>query len=78
MSTDVPLKVKGIAANVVYCLFRYQKCFQKSRHIQRYTLHVMVGTIHQLMNVLRIVRLYGLYCLSIVKKDKFKVVVLQA
>jgi len=59
MSTDVPLKVKSIAANV-FCLFRYEKCFHKSKHIRRYTLHVMVGTIYQLMNILRVVRMYGL------------------
>jgi hypothetical protein len=34
------------AANVDF-LFRYERCFHKSKHIQRYTLHVRVSTIHQ-------------------------------
>jgi len=34
------------ATNVDF-LFRYESCFQKSKHMQRYTLHVRVATIHQ-------------------------------
>ena len=36
-------------------------CFHKSKRIQRYTLHVWVGKIHQLVNILLIVRVYGLH-----------------
>jgi len=54
MSTDVTLKDKNTTATAD-CLFRYEMCFHKSRHIQRYTLHVRVGNIHQLMDILRVV-----------------------
>jgi len=60
MSTDVPLKVKSTAATVG-CLFRYEMCFHRSKHIQRYTLHVRVASIHQLMEILCVVRRYGLH-----------------
>jgi len=55
MSTVVPLKVKNTAATVD-CLFRYEMCFHTSKHIQRYTLHVRVGNIHQLKDILCVVR----------------------
>jgi len=51
----VPLKVKSTAATVDG-LFRYEMCFHTSKHIQRYTLHVRVGNIHQLMHILCVVR----------------------
>jgi len=55
MSTDVPLKVKNTAA-AVDCLFKYEMCFHKSKHIKQYTLHVRVGTIHHLRDILFVVR----------------------
>jgi len=55
MPRYVPLKGKSIAKNVD-CLFRYEMCFHISKHIQRYTLHVRVGNIHQQMDILCVVR----------------------
>ena len=36
-----------LPATNVDCLFRYERCFQKSKHMQRYTLHVRMATIHK-------------------------------
>jgi len=55
MSKVVPLKVIN-TATTADCLFRYVMCFHRSKHIQRYTLHVRVGNIHQLMDILCVVR----------------------
>jgi len=59
MSTDVPLNVKSTAPRVE-CQFRYEMFFLICKHIQRYTLHVRVGNIHQLMDILCVVRTWGL------------------
>jgi len=52
MSTDVPLKVKSIAAKV-FASLGMKRVFTK--------LLVMMGTMHQLVNLLRIVRMYSLH-----------------
>jgi len=55
MSTDVELKFKS-TEETVDCLFTYEMCFHRSKHIMRYTLHVRVGNIHQLRDILWVVR----------------------
>ena len=51
MSTDVELKFKS-TEETVDCLFTYEMCFHRSKHIMRYTLHVRVGNVHQLRDIL--------------------------
>jgi hypothetical protein len=56
----LPAKFKKATATPDF-LFRYEMCFHKSRHIQRYSLLVKVATIHQLMDIFCVVRTQGLH-----------------
>ena len=51
MSTEVQLKFKSTEATVD-CLFSYEMCFHRSKHIMRYTLHVSLGNVHELRDIL--------------------------
>ena len=55
MSKEVPLKFKG-AEETFDFLFSYEMCLHKLKHIQPYKLHVRVGNIHYLTDVMWLVR----------------------